>query len=87
MNEYLSLASIILPEGMLDWFNLKDVRTTTTDGQTTIHIYLDENEKTPDERKDLRPNGFTRESTFHDFPIRGQEVLLHIRRRRWLDTE
>ena len=44
MNEYLSLASFILPEGMLDWFNLKEVRTTTTYGQTTIHIYL--NEKT-----------------------------------------
>lgn len=87
MNEYLSLASIILPEGMLDWFNLKEVRTTTTDGQTTIHIYLDENVKTLDERRDLRPNGFTRESTFHDFPIRGQEVLLHIRRRRWIDAE
>ncbi len=36
MNEYLSLASIILPEGMLAWFNLKEVRTTTTAGQTTI---------------------------------------------------
>jgi transposase len=35
----------------------------------------------------LRPNGFTPAKTFHDFPIRGQEVLLHVRRRRWLDTE
>ena len=87
MNEYLSLANFILPEGMLEWFNLKDVRTTSANGQTTIHIYLDENEKTPDGRTDLRPNGFTRERTFHDFPIRGQEVLLHVRRRRWLDTE
>ncbi len=49
-------------------------------------IYLDENEIKPDNREDLRPNGFTRESVFHDFPIRGQEVLLHIRRRRWLDS-
>lgn len=48
---------------MLDWFNLKEVRTTTTDGQTTIHIYLNENEKTTYERRDLRPNGFTRESS------------------------
>ena len=24
---------------------------------------------------------------FHDFPIRGQEVLLHVRRRRWLDAD
>ena len=47
MNEYLSLINYILPEGMLDWFNLKDVRTTSANGQTTIHIYLDENEKTP----------------------------------------
>lgn len=29
----------------------------------------------------MRPNGFTPAKTFHDFPIRGQEVLLHVRRR------
>ena len=87
MKEYIALATCILPEGMLDWFNLKDVRLTSNNGKTSIHIYLDENENTPDERTDLRPNGFTRESVFHDFPIRGQEVLLHVRRRRWLDSE
>ena len=74
MNEYLSLANFILPEGMLDWFNLKDVRTTSANGQTTIHIYLDENEKTPDGRTDLRPNGFTRERTFHDSWPRGSSA-------------
>ena len=26
MKEYIALATCILPEGMLDWFNLKDVR-------------------------------------------------------------
>ena len=72
---------------MLDWFNLKDVRLSEEKDKTSIHIYLDENEKTPDDRSDLRPNGFTRESVFHDFPIRGQEVLLHVRRRRWLDND
>ena len=87
MNEYIALATCILPEGMLDWFNLKDVRLTETDGKTSIHIYLDENGKTPNDRSDLRPNGFTCESVFHDFPLRGQEVLLHVRRRRWLDSE
>lgn len=40
-----------------------------------IHRYLDENNLTPDNREDLRPNGFTPAKTFHDFPIRGQEVL------------
>ena len=87
MKEYIALATCILPEGMLDWFILKDVRLTDEDGKITIHIYLDENEQTPDAGTDLRPNGFTRESVFHDFPIRGQEVLLHIRRRRWLDSD
>ena len=87
MKEYIALATCILPEGMLDWFTLKDVRLTENNGKTSIHIYLDENEKTPDARTDLHPNGFTRESVFHDFPIRGQEVLLHVRRRRWLDSE
>lgn len=87
MKEYIALASYILPKGMLDWFNLKDVQVIEKDGVTSIHIYLDENEQTPDGRTDLRPNGFTRESVFHDFPIRGQEVLLHVRRRRWLDTQ
>ena len=52
-----------------------------------IHLYLDENEQKPDDGADLRPNGFTRESVFHDFPIRGHEVLLHVRRRRWLDAD
>ena len=40
MNEYLSLPNFILSEGMLEWFNLKDVRTTSANGQTTIHIYF-----------------------------------------------
>ena len=35
----------------------------------------------------LRPNGFTEETKVSDFPIRDRKVLLHIRRRRWLDSE
>ena len=41
MNEYLSLVNFILSEGMLEWFNLKDVRTTSANGQTTsISIWM-----------------------------------------------
>lgn len=72
---------------MLDWFDLKDVRVEVKGNTQVVHIYLDENEMKPNNREDLRPNGFTRESVFHDFPIRGREVLLHVRRRRWLDTD
>lgn len=72
---------------MLDWFDLQNVCVEKKDDTQIIHIYLDENEHKPDSRDGSRPNGFTRESVFHDFPIRGHEVLLHVRRRRWLDKE
>lgn len=87
MEPYRLLAECLLPTHMLDWFELKNVRVDDKVNTKVVHLYLDENEMKPDDRADLRPNGFTRESVFHDFPIRGQEVLLHIRRRRWLDSE
>lgn len=86
MAQYRLLAECLLPAHMLDWFDLKNVRVEKKVGTQVIHLYLGENEQKPDDREDLRPNGFTRESVFHDFPIRGQEVLLHVRRRRWLDA-
>ena len=35
----------------------------------------------------LRPNGFTEKRMINDFPIRNRKVVLHVRRRRWLDKE
>ena len=80
MEQYRLLAECLLPAHMLDWFDLKTVRVEKKGDTQVIHLYLDENEQKPDDREDLRPNGFTRESVFHDIPIRGQEVLLHVRR-------
>lgn len=97
--QYEILAKCLLPTHMLEWFDLTNVevkpkeQTATRDTHSeevsvnVVHLYLDENPLTPDNRVDLRPNGFTPAKTFHDFPIRGQEVLLHVRRRRWLDAE
>ena len=85
--QYEILAECLLPNHMLEWFELTNVEvkpkenTVTQDTQSeegpvnVIHLYLDENNLTPDNREDLRPNGFTTAKTFHDFPIRGQEVL------------
>lgn len=86
MEQYKLLAECLLPNHMLDWFELKDVQVKTKGDTQIVHLYLDENEQKPDNREDLRPNGFTRESVFHDFPIRGHEVLPHVRRHRWLDA-
>lgn len=97
--QYEALAKCLLPEHMLEWFELTNVEVKPREKKTkqeeqqaeyspnVIHLYLDENDLTPDNREDLRPNGFTPAKTFHDFPIRGQEVLLHVRRHRWLDEE
>lgn len=35
----------------------------------------------------VREYGFTDERVIQDFPIRGKAVFLHIRRRKWRDTE
>lgn len=83
IDKYRLLAESILPEGILDWFDLENVRVEKNGENRVFHIHLDENSNTPDDRTDLRPNGFTRESVFNDFPIRGSEVFLHVRRRRW----
>lgn len=87
MEQYRLLAECLLPAHILDWFDLQNVSIEKKGDTQVIHLYIDENEQTPDDRDDLRPNGFTCESVFHDFPIRGQEVLLHVRRRRWLDAD
>ena len=97
--QYEILAKCLLPTHMLEWFELTNVevkpkeKTATQDTESdespvnVIHLYLDENELRPDNREYLHSNGFTPAKTFHDFPIRGQEVLLHVRRRRWLDSD
>ncbi len=74
MEQYRLLAEAILPKDMLDWFDFKKVEVEEVGGKTVLHFYLDENELTPDGKADLRPNGFTRESVFHDFPIHGRET-------------
>ena len=91
--QYEILAKCLLPTHMLEWFELTNVEVKPKENAATqdtqseespvniIHLYLDENNLPPDNREDLRPNGFTPAKTFHDFPIRGQEVLLHVRRR------
>ena len=80
MEQYRLLVECLLPAHMLDWFDLQNVSVEKRDDTQVIHLYLDENEQKPYSRDGLRPNGFTRESVFHDFPIRGQEVLRHVRR-------
>lgn len=92
LEHYILLASFLLPEGMLNFFDVVNIEEQSSPKETVytggvLHIYLDEKDNRQPEHKSLTPNGFTEPTHVNDFPIRDRKVVLHIRRRRWLDTE
>ena len=89
---YETLLGIILPAGILEAFEVSEVTKEHTGiieetglERRIIHIHLDERDLRSKEWHDLRPNGFTEAHCINDFPIRDRKVVLHVRRRRWLD--
>ncbi len=92
--DYEKLVRYMLPNGILDYFEITNVSEEVTnekdDTGTVIrilHIYLDERDLRDVTWHDLQPNGFTEPRQFNDFPQREHKVLLHVRRRRWLDQD
>lgn len=86
------MSSFLLPGGMLDFFDVIRIDEEVAPGAEiytggVLHIHLDEQDNRTSEQQYLRPNGFTEASLINDFPIRDRKVVLHIRRRRWLDRE
>tara|TARA_Y100001970_G_C13743918_1_gene607613 strand:- start:248 stop:598 length:351 start_codon:yes stop_codon:yes gene_type:complete len=84
MSLYKELAGYLLPEGVLDYFELTEVKK---EGEG-LHIYLEEKDEIPEEYKSepYRSNGFMQERKIRDFSIRDYLVTLHVKRRRWLLT-
>ena len=82
---FQELIHYVLPEEIVESFDLVNLR----EEEKTLHLYLEECNVVPEEYKDLSllPNGFYEESTLKDFPLRDKKVVLHIRRRRWVDKE
>jgi hypothetical protein len=78
---YETLVRLILPEGILEYFELTNVTQT----ETGLNIYLEEKNIVPSgyENKRLESKGFLPETGIQDFPIRGHKVALCIKRRRW----
>ncbi len=76
---------MIIPYGVSDYFALSGHKKDVTG----IHIYLEELNSTPLEYQSnkLLSKGFFDEVILQDFPIRGQEVYLHVKRRRWLNQD
>ena len=78
-----SLIKLLLPEGILDYFEVNQVNTV----EGVINIYLEELNSIPKEFQGhkLTSKGFFEEIKVQDFPIRGKASYLYIKRRRWLD--
>jgi len=79
----LSIANLLLPEVLMSYFDLTKHEVKDQE----IHFYFTELNSIPEEFKDakLHSKGFFAEATVQDFPIRGKNVYLHIKRRRWVD--
>ena len=77
----IELARYLLPKGLLEYFDIVADKSTAN----KIHFYLEEKNILPQEYKTLKAQskGFIAEITIEDFPLRGKQVLLHIKRRRW----
>lgn len=93
-SNYETLSRFVLPAGILDYFEITKIDEEVTDEKDEtgtviriLHIYLDERDLRESVWHDLQPNGFTEPRLFNDFPQREHKVLLHVRRRRWLDGE
>lgn len=78
---YETLVRLILPEGILEYFELTNVTQT----ETGLNIYLEEKNLPPVgyEKSQLESKGYLPETAIQDFPIRGHKVALCIKRRRW----
>jgi len=70
-----------MPEGLLEYFQIQEVDQV----EDQLHIYLDELNIPPADYQSskLESKGFMPSTEISDFPIRGQKVTLHVRRRRW----
>lgn len=83
-DQYRQLIAALLPEGILDYFELTQVQKD----QKGLYLHLEEKNSLPKELQEQKDQvyhskGFFPQVTIQDFPIRGQKVLLLVKRRRW----
>jgi hypothetical protein len=81
LDSYIELLRLILPEFLIENFNLTSFKNT----EENLHLYFEEKATAPKEftSVELISKGFLDEITIQDFPLRGKFVYLHIKRRRW----
>lgn len=84
MNEKEAIG-YFLPEGILDYFDIKKVIKFTDYYQ----VDLEEKNLHPEQYSGskLISKGFYEPTKVQDFPIRGKACYLQVKRRRWLNTD
>lgn len=82
MDSYIDLLKVLLPEFLITHFDIVNYQTK----DNLLHLYFEEKKGIPKEFSCelVISHGFHKEITIQDFPIRGKQVYLHIKRRRWL---
>lgn len=82
-----TLIETIFPKLIVDNFDIVTIQHFPKEEE--IHIHLDEKRVIPTEFSSRRIifHDFTSVKKIQDYPIRGNAVYLHVRRRKWLDTE
>jgi hypothetical protein len=80
-DNYRTIVSLLLPEGLLDYFDVTEATST----QGGLSIYLEEKNIPPTDytADQLQSKGFHDQVKVEDFPIRGKKAYLYIKRRRW----
>ena len=71
---------LLLPKAVYDYFELVNTEVSDID----VHLFLDEKHNPP-APSGYESKGFTEHNVIQDFPLRGKQVFLHIRRRKWLE--
>lgn len=84
-DSFNALMPLIIPEGVSDYFEM----THYSKEEKRLDIFLEELNNTPEEYQGqkLISKGFFEPVTLQDFPIRGMQVYLHVKRRRWLNQD
>ena len=82
-----TLLETIFPSAIVENFDIVSIQHDPKAEE--LHIHLDEKKTIPVEFSSRRVvfNGLTSAKKIQDYPIRGNAVYLHVRRRKWLDTE
>jgi hypothetical protein len=79
------ILKLLLPDFLVAHFEVVKVESLSS----RVDIYLEEHIDLPDNLKGqpLISNGFHKQCTIKDFPLRGKQVFLYVKRRRWLNKQ